>query len=204
MSKTIKTIFLLLAAAIFFAGCSNSSGGGSSGSDNTSASETPDIAVDSITLSDGRWDMDFVTNQTTTISNQQPQQTKTVQHVEANISGDNIEIIKATQKINDGETEDITALMKTRVSRLSDLTNSSDYLSKNSPSGQSFNPSLLTPTVKYYKNKDGTKQRANVTATINLDATQLAALMEQFGESGEMPSGNISVVINSVMDYVKK
>lgn len=203
MSKTIKTIFLLLAAAIFFAGCSNSSGGSSSTSSetpaNTSTSDTPNIEVDTVTLSDGRWDMDFVTNQATTVSNQPLQQTKTVQHVEANISGDNIEIIKATQKVDNGETQDITEEMRSRVSRLSDLTNSSNYLSNNSASGQSFDPSILNANVKNYKNKDGTKYHVTVDATVNPNSPELIAMMQALGATG-----TLSVTINSVMDYVKK
>ena len=202
MSKTIKTIFLLLAAAIFFAGCSNSSGGSSSTSSetpaNTSTSDTPNIEVDTVTLSDGRWDMDFVTNQATNF-NGQTHQNKTVQHVEANISGDNVEIIKATQQVDNGETQDITNDMKNRVSRLSDFTNSSNYLSNNSPSGQSFDPSILNANVKNYKNKDGTKYHVTVDATVNPNSPALIAMMQALGATG-----TLTVTINSVMDYVKK
>ncbi len=204
MKKSFKTFGLLAMAVIFFAGCSSPSGGSSSNPAETPAnsslanSDTPNIAVDSITLTDGRWDMDFVTNQTTSF-NGQSQQTKTVQHVEANISGDTVEIIKATQKIDNGETQDITTQMRSRVSRLSDLTNSSNYLSNNSASGQSFDPSILNANVKNYKNKDGTKYHVTVDATVNPNSPALIAMMQAYGVTGTM-----TVTINSVMDYVKK
>ena len=201
MKKLAKISIFMMAAAIFFAGCSSPT--------NTTSEPSPDIEVsdNKITLSDGRWDMDTETISKTTLSGFTTE-TKVVQHVEMNISGDNLEILKATQKVDDGETQDITNEMKTKITQLSDVVNSSNYLDKAAPSGQSGYNSMMTLNTKTYKNKEETKYKvisnAQMDASNPLVAMTLAMMVASDPSMSGMDMSDFKVVMDSVINYVKK
>ncbi len=190
MKKTFKTTLLLLAVTLFMAGCKPS----------TPEENEPSIETDTIELSDGNWFAD--TETTNTISaNGASQTTKMKQHIEFTISGDEIDITKATFQTNDGTVQDFTEEVKDLYKSASDIEDpiSTSLNRAETASAIPINTSTIQPTVKIYKNEDSTEYKIIIQSSIKfsdlLDFSDptVSSMYAQIGITGDMTSENKSV-----------
>ncbi len=196
MKKLAKISVLFLAAALFFAGCSNSSGdsGGSGSSDNPGDSGKPgsgsksDLVMPNsnasnptkdVNLKDGLWHMDALSKMTTkiTIPNQatETKVQETRDHIEMQISGDDVTIIKATEvvyvdgeRVTKPEEEDITEEMKKVYTSKAAAEDPENATHAELPDGgnssfpMQLNTSAIQPDTKIYTNQAGTEYKITV------------------------------------------
>lgn len=157
MKKFVKTTLLLLTAAMFLAGCKNNAP--------EETGPSANIETDAVNLSDGLWFMDSDTTQTISYAGQS-QTSKTQSHMEMEISGNDIEIIKATYTA-DGVTKDVTADMKEAYKTARDA-ETPDTTAPSSGLPITIDEDAISTETKIYKNEDETEFRITVAVSFKL------------------------------------
>lgn len=200
MKKFLKTSFLILAAAMLFAGCKHADEGPAS-----NIEVTEEEFENGNWLTDGIWHMDSTTTQKFSGMGQ-TQESKSSSHVEMEVDGDDITIIKATQTI-DGQEQDITSYMQNQISEKQDALDQGQDIDLDDPSGFSMDLSSIDPDVKFFKSEDGTEYRITVDMHINY-ADLMKAFYEAFGmpvsDSDVAPYKDMNLDSNSEVIYKKQ
>lgn len=187
MKKFLKTTLLLLIAAMFFAGCQKE------------AEPEPTPEPDKIVLTDGIWHMDSTTSQTMTMNSKETT-LESKQHIEMEITGDDVEILKATITYN-GMEHDATEELKEAIKTKADAENA-DNLETEQPGAVSTlttTPPNVTAETSFEKNEDGTEYK--ITSHISYVYADFvdedaAAMMEYLGYDINAP-----VTLDSVCIY---
>ncbi len=137
----------MLTAAMFLAGCQKE------------AEPEPTPEPDKIVLSDGTWHMDSTTSVTMTMNGQEKKEV-VKQHVEMEISGDDVEIIKATVTENGTET-DYTNELREAIKTRADAENLDNFETEQAGTGSI--PPVQMPNItvetNFEENEDGTEYR---------------------------------------------
>ncbi len=197
MKKFLKTSFLILAAAMLFAGCKHADEGPASNIE-VSAEEFENGNW----LTDGIWHMDSTTTQKFSGMGQ-TQESKSSSHVEMEVDGDDITIIKATQTI-DGQEQDITSYMQNQISEKQDALDQGQDIDLDDPSGFSMDLSSIDPDVKFFKSEDGTEYRITVDMHINYADLMKAIFGSLMSESQLAQYKDINLDSNTEVIYKKQ
>lgn len=197
MKKFLKTSFLILAAAIFLAGCKHADEGPAS-----NIEVTEEEFENGNWLTDGIWHMDSTTTQKFSGMGQ-TQESKSSSHVEMEVDGDDITIIKATQTI-DGQEQDITSYMQNQISEKQDALDQGQDIDLDDPSGFSMDLSSIDPDVKFFKSEDGTEYRITVDMHINYADLMRAIFGSMISESQLAQYKDINLDSNTEVIYKKQ
>lgn len=177
MKKFLKTSLLVLFTAMLFAGCKNQTSE-SGPSANTPIEEEEFKSANWLT--DGVWFIDESSTQRFSGIGQS-EELKTSSHIEMEIEGEEIRIIKATQTY-DGEEIDITAQMQNSITSKQEALSQGQDVDYDVPDDMPFSIDNIEPEVKFYKNEDGTEYRITINIHLNY-----ADLMKEMYESQGLP-----------------
>ena len=160
MKKFLKTSFLILAAAMLFAGCKNQDDGPS-----TNIKVEAEDFESGNWLTDGDWVMDSVSKSEVSMPGYPSQPEESKMHIEMTVSGNEIEVTKATYTGADGQEQDITSEMNSTYSTKEDVADSSNMTDEEALEMLDFlgiDISAEEPTVEYFKNADDTEFRVTI------------------------------------------
>ena len=199
MKKFLKTSLLVLFTAMLFAGCKNQTSE-SGPSANTPIEEEEFKSANWLT--DGIWFIDESSTQRFS-AGAQSEELKTSSHIEMEIEGEEIRIIKATQTY-DGKEQDITAYMQSEITSKQEALSNGQDVDYDVPDDMPFSIDDIEPEVKFYKNDDGTEYRITIKMHINY-ADMMREMYESYGMSfDEEELAQLDMTVDSYSEVIYK